>query len=74
MTDVFTIAGALKRKGIKQREVVRTLSIKYNTTISESNFNAYARKYWCGDTPTWLAIRECLEKEYGIIYRPTCWN
>lgn len=72
--DMFTIAGALKRKGITQREVVETLSQKYNVKMSESNFNAYARKYWCGNSNKWLAIKECLEKEYGIIYRPTCWN
>lgn len=72
--DMFTIAGALKRKGISQREVVETLAEKYNLSISESNFNVYARKYHCGDTPTWLTIRECLEKEFGIVYKPTCWN
>lgn len=72
--DMFTIAGALKRKGITQREVVQILSEKYHCTMSESNFNAYARKYWCGNSLKWLAIRECLEKEYGIVYRPTCWN
>ena len=71
---VLNIANALKRKGITQREVVKTLSDKYNLTISESNFNAYAQKYWCGDSPVWLIIRECLEKEFGILYKPTCWN
>ena len=72
--DTFTIAGALKRKGITQREVVEILSTKYNLNMSESNFNAYARKYWCGNSHKWLTIRECLEKEFGIVYRPTCWN
>lgn len=72
--DAFTIAGALKRKGITQREVVRTLSEKYHITISESNFNAYAQKYWCGNTPVWLAIKQCLEEEFGIVYRLSYWT
>lgn len=74
MTDAFTIAKALKRKGITQREVVEILSEKYNLTMSESNFNAYARKYICGDTPQWTIIRECLEKEFEIVYKPTFWR
>ncbi len=74
MTDVFSMARALKRKGITQREVVKTLSEKYHTTISESNFNYYAQKYWCSNSLVWLAIRECLEKEYGIIYKPMGWH
>ena len=74
MTDTFSIAGALKRKGITQREVVETLSKKYELKISESNFNTYAQKYWCGTTSVWLTIRECLEKEFGIIYKPTYWR
>ena len=74
MGDVFTIAGALKRKGIKQREVIETLARKYNLTIEPGNFSRYARNYICGDTPTWLTIRECLEKDFGIVYKPTCWN
>ena len=72
--DMFTIAGALKRKGIKQRDVVEVLNRKYNLAIEQSNFNRYAQKYICGDTPTWQAIRECLEKEFEIVYKPTCWN
>ena len=72
--NTFSLAGALKRKGISQREVVKTLSEKYNLTMSESNFNAYARKYWCGTTSVWITIRECLDKEFGITYKPTCWN
>ena len=74
MGDVFTIASALKRKGIKQYEVVEVLNKKYDPTISLSCFNAYAQKYICGDTPRWQTIRECLEKEFGIVYKPTCWN
>jgi uncharacterized protein YlxP (DUF503 family) len=74
MADVFSIASALKRKGITQREVVEALSEKYHITMSESNFNAYAQKYWCGDTPVWNAIKECLEKEFGIIYKPSYWT
>lgn len=74
MSDAFTMGGALKRKGIKQREVVNTLSEKYNLIMSESNFNAYAQKYCCGTTSVWITIRECLEEEYGIIYKPTYWN
>ena len=74
MRDVFSIAGALKRKGITQQEVVKTLSEKYNLNISHAQFNAYARQYICGDTPRWTTIRECLEKEFGIVYKPTCWN
>ena len=74
MSDVFSIASALKRKGIRQREVVKVLSEKYHTAISESNFNAYAQKYWCGNSLVWLAIRECLEKEYGITYKPMGWH
>lgn len=74
MGDVFTIAGALKRKGIKQREVVEVLNRKYDLNIAESNFCRYARHYICGDTPTWQTIRECLEKDFGVVYKPTCWN
>ena len=74
MTDVFTIAGALKRKGIKQREVVEVLNKKYGLSISSGRFNAYAQKYICGDTQKWTMIRECLEKDFGIVYKPTCWN
>ncbi len=74
MRDVFSIASALKRKGITQRDVVKALSQKYNLTMSESNFNAYAQKYWCGDSPVWLTIRECLDKEFGIVYKPTYWS
>ena len=72
--DIFSIAGALKRKGIKQRDVVKTLSEKYNLNISQGRFNAYAQKYICGDTPRWTIIRECLEKEFGIVYKPTYWT
>lgn len=74
MSDVFTIGGALKRKGIKQREVVKTLNKKYKLSISESGFHNYSRQYICGNTLTWLVIKECLENEYGIIYKPTYWN
>ena len=74
MVDVFTIAGALKRKGIKQREVVEVLNRKYGLKISGARFNAYAQHYICGDTPKWTIIRECLERDFGIVYKPTCWN
>lgn len=74
MNDPFTIGGALKRKGITQREVVKTLSEKYNLNISQARFNAYAQQYICGNTYRWLTIRECLEKEFGITYKPTYWN
>lgn len=72
--DTFTIAGALKRKGITQREVVETLAKKYNLNISQGQFNVYAKQYICGDTQRWKIIRECLENEFGIVYKPTCWN
>lgn len=74
MGDVFTIAGALKRKGIKQCDVVKVLNRKYGLKISGSRFSAYAQNYICGDTPKWIIIRECLEKDFGIVYKPTCWN
>ena len=72
--DAFSIAGALKRKGITQRDVVETLARKYNLHISPGQFSAYARQYICGDTPKWMIIRECLEKEFGIVYKPTYWR
>jgi hypothetical protein len=72
--DQFTIAGALKRKGITQREVVEILSAKYNLNISQARFNAYAQQYICGYSPRWTIIRECLEKEFGIVYKPTYWT
>lgn len=74
MADVFSIASALKRKGITQREVVEALSEKYNLNISQARFNAYAQQYICGDSPQWTIIRECLEKEFGIVYKPTYWT
>ena len=72
--DMFTMGAALKRKGITQREVVETLSKKYNLNISQARFNAYAQQYICGDSPRWTIIRECLEKEFGIVYKPTYWT
>ena len=72
--DHCTMGAALKRKGISQKQAVEILHAKYNLNISQAMFNDYSRRWWYRDTPKWKIIRECLEKEFGIIYEPTHWN
>ena len=74
IADVFSIAGALKRKGIKQCDVVKTLSQKYNLNLSTGLFSRYAQQCICGDTDRWLTIRECLANDFGVHYKPTYWT
>lgn len=72
MTNL-TIGRVLKKKGISQERVVEILNTKYDLSISLSNFNRYSRQYICGDTIVWQTIKDCLEKEFGIKYKPTYW-
>ena len=72
--DYCTMGAALKRKGISQKQVIETLRMKYGFNISQANFNEYARKWNYKDSETWCVIRECLQREFNIVYEPTHWN
>ena len=72
--DHCTMGAALKRKGISQKQVIETLRAKYGLNISQANFNEYSRKWNYKDSETWRVIRECLQKEFGIVYEPTHWD
>lgn len=70
----MNLARVLKRKNIRQYELQKVLSEKYNHSVSTSVVCGYCKREQPSPYPCWKVVQECLRNEFGIEYRNGMWQ